>query len=43
VVSRDDHKLLGMVTRYDLLNMYAHDFDEEHLRERFFRNPGKRG
>lgn len=43
VVSRDDHKLLGMVTRYDLLNMYAHDFDEEHLRERFFRNPRKRG
>jgi H+/Cl- antiporter ClcA/predicted transcriptional regulator len=41
VVSRGDRKLLGMVTRYDLLNMYAHDFDEEHLRERFFRNPRK--
>ncbi|HWG67752.1 MAG TPA: chloride channel protein [Rhodanobacteraceae bacterium] len=41
IVSRENRQLLGMVTRYDLLNMYAHDFDEEHLRERFFRNGRK--
>jgi len=36
VVTPDVHKLLGMVTRYDLLKPYTHHYDEEHLRERFF-------
>jgi H+/Cl- antiporter ClcA len=37
VVSRDGHRLLGIVTRYDLLTPYRHTHDEELLRERVFR------
>lgn len=36
VVTPDSHQLLGMVTRYDLLKPYTHNYDEEHLRERVF-------
>jgi H+/Cl- antiporter ClcA len=38
VVSIDDHHLLGMITRYDLLKPYTHFHDEERVRERFFGN-----
>jgi H+/Cl- antiporter ClcA len=34
VVSREDQKLLGMVTRYDLLKPYTRQYTEEQLRER---------
>jgi hypothetical protein len=37
VVSREGHRLLGIVTRYDLLTPYRHTHDEELLRERVFR------
>jgi len=40
VVSRDNHRLLGIVTRYDLLTPYTHTHDEELLRERVFRARG---
>ncbi|MGH8190435.1 MAG: chloride channel protein, partial [Rhodanobacteraceae bacterium] len=47
VVTREGHRLLGMVTRYDLLKPYTHTYDEELLRERVFsraqrtpKNPG---
>jgi hypothetical protein len=40
VVSRDTHRLLGIVTRYDLLTPYAQTHDEELLRERVFRSRG---
>ncbi|MGH8115716.1 MAG: CBS domain-containing protein, partial [Rhodanobacteraceae bacterium] len=36
VVSREDGRLLGMVTRYDLLKPYTHTYEEEILRERVF-------
>ncbi|MGH8124681.1 MAG: chloride channel protein [Rhodanobacteraceae bacterium] len=36
VVSRADHRLLGMVTRYDMLKPYSHTYNEELLRERVF-------
>ena len=36
VVSRDNHRLLGIVTRYDLLTPYSQTHDEELLRERVF-------
>ncbi|HEX7369652.1 MAG TPA: chloride channel protein [Rhodanobacteraceae bacterium] len=36
VVERDTHRLLGMVTRYDLLKPYTHTYDEEMLHERVF-------
>jgi H+/Cl- antiporter ClcA/predicted transcriptional regulator len=36
VVSRDSHRLLGIVTRYDLLTPYSQTHDEELLRERVF-------
>ena len=42
VVSHDQRKLLGMVTRYDLLKPYTHYHHEERVRERFFRS-GKAG
>jgi CBS domain-containing protein len=41
VVSRDEHRLLGIVTRYDLLTPYAQTHDEELLRERVFRGRGQ--
>jgi CBS-domain-containing membrane protein len=41
VVSRDGHRLLGIVTRYDLLTPYRHTHDEELLRERVFRGHGR--
>jgi CBS domain-containing protein len=41
VVSRDTHRLLGIVTRYDLLTPFAHTHDEELLRERVFRAHGQ--
>jgi len=40
VVTRDDHRLLGIVTRYDLLTPYTQTHDEELLRERVFRRRG---
>jgi predicted transcriptional regulator len=40
VVGRDTHRLLGIVTRYDLLATFAHTHDEELLRERVFRAGG---
>ncbi|HEX5961273.1 MAG TPA: chloride channel protein [Rhodanobacteraceae bacterium] len=43
VVSRDRQRLLGMVTRYDLLNMYAHDYGEEQERERVFQRRPRTG
>ncbi|HET7266834.1 MAG TPA: chloride channel protein [Oleiagrimonas sp.] len=36
VVSADRQQLLGMVTRYDLLTPYTHQYNEEVLRERMF-------
>ena len=39
VVDRDSRRLLGMVTRYDLLKPYTHTYDEEMLRERMFTRP----
>ncbi|HEX5354024.1 MAG TPA: chloride channel protein [Rhodanobacteraceae bacterium] len=36
VVDPGQHKLIGIVTRYDLLTMYSHNYDEELVRERFF-------
>jgi CBS domain-containing protein len=36
VVSREGGRLLGMVTRYDLLTPYTQTHDEELLRERVF-------
>jgi H+/Cl- antiporter ClcA/predicted transcriptional regulator len=41
VVSRDDQRLLGMVTRYDLLTPYTQTHDEELLHERVFHGPGQ--
>jgi H+/Cl- antiporter ClcA len=38
IVSADRRKLLGMVTRYDLLKPYTHLHDEERVRERAFRS-----
>jgi CBS domain-containing protein len=38
VVSAEQQRLLGMVTRYDLLKPYTHHHEEERIRERFFRN-----
>jgi predicted transcriptional regulator len=40
VVSREDGRLLGMVTRYDLLTPYQQTHDEELLRERVFHGRG---
>lgn len=34
VVTPDTHALLGMVTRYDLLKPYTHEYEEEQHRER---------
>jgi hypothetical protein len=42
VVSREGHRLLGIVTRYDLLTPYTHTHDEELLRERVFRGTAGR-
>ncbi|MGH8182266.1 MAG: CBS domain-containing protein, partial [Rhodanobacteraceae bacterium] len=39
VVTRDERRLLGMVTRYDLLKPYTHTYDEEILQERVFTRP----
>lgn len=40
-----DHKLVGMLARYDLLETHAHEYGEEVLRERVFgrrrEEPGK--
>ncbi len=36
VVDRTDGRLLGMVTRYDLLKPYTHTYNEEILHERVF-------
>ncbi len=41
VVSREGQRLLGMVTRYDLLTPYTQTHDEELLRERVFRGRGQ--
>lgn len=41
VVERDSHRLLGIVTRHDLLTPYMHTHDEEVLRERVFRGRGQ--
>ncbi|MGH8147999.1 MAG: chloride channel protein [Rhodanobacteraceae bacterium] len=41
VVSRSDGRLLGMVTRYDMLKPYTHTYNEEQLRERVFRARGQ--
>ena len=38
IVDADRRKLLGMVTRYDLLKPYTHYHDQERVRERFFLN-----
>ncbi|HET6546644.1 MAG TPA: CBS domain-containing protein, partial [Rhodanobacteraceae bacterium] len=38
VVSAEQQKLLGMVTRYDLLKPYTHYHQEEKVRERVFRS-----
>ena len=38
VVSADHQKLLGMITRYDLLKPYTHYPQEERVRERVFRS-----
>jgi H+/Cl- antiporter ClcA/CBS domain-containing protein len=42
IVSAEAQKLLGMVTRYDLLKPYTHYHQEEKVRERVFRG-GKGG
>ena len=42
VVEHASRKLLGMVTRYDLLKPYTHYHHEERVRERFFRGGGSR-
>ncbi|HET7675782.1 MAG TPA: CBS domain-containing protein, partial [Gammaproteobacteria bacterium] len=36
IVDPDTRKLLGMVTRYDLLKPYTHYYHEEKARERIF-------
>ncbi len=43
VVDADGRRLLGMVTRYDLLKPYTHYHREERVRERFFRNGNNNG
>ncbi|MGH7120871.1 MAG: hypothetical protein ACREFP_18110 [Acetobacteraceae bacterium] len=40
VIDPATHQLCGMVTRYDLLRPYLHDYDDERLREQVF--PGHR-
>src|SRR5579875_1396965 len=39
VVDRENRRLLGMVTRYDLLKPYTHIYEEEVLHERVFTRP----
>jgi CBS domain-containing protein len=41
VVERESHRLLGIVTRYDLLTPYRYTHDEELLRERVFPGHGR--
>ncbi len=43
VVDADRRRLLGMVTRYDLLKPYTHYHEDERLRERVFRGGGQSG